>query len=294
VPALDDVLRVGEPALASLNGALPAVRRFAVDALPGVRSSDEALAASTPLLMQARLLMRPTELRGLSADLRTAIPDLTELQESMVGLLAQNRALSACTANVLVPFAHTPIPDPDFPASNNQEVALEGLRAFVGLNGESRTHDAISPFHRVQGDGGPTTVSFENQTGQRFFAKSLFPVLGTRPAQSPRPPSRPGSPCELQELPDLNAPAGPADTTVNPQGTHTAAADKLRALANGELKRVTAHLQLQADGVPSVDPLRFSDRGERMQAKALGYVKDATTGLYVDADSLSRLRRSRR
>ena len=35
IPALDRVLRVGSPALESLNGALPSLRAFARDALPG-------------------------------------------------------------------------------------------------------------------------------------------------------------------------------------------------------------------------------------------------------------------
>jgi phospholipid/cholesterol/gamma-HCH transport system substrate-binding protein len=40
IPALRDVLRSAQPALGSLNDALPSVRAFAVEALPGVRSSE--------------------------------------------------------------------------------------------------------------------------------------------------------------------------------------------------------------------------------------------------------------
>jgi phospholipid/cholesterol/gamma-HCH transport system substrate-binding protein len=40
IPALRDTLRIGQPALGSLNAALPHLRAFAHDALPGVRSSD--------------------------------------------------------------------------------------------------------------------------------------------------------------------------------------------------------------------------------------------------------------
>jgi phospholipid/cholesterol/gamma-HCH transport system substrate-binding protein len=47
IPALRDTLRVGYPALGALNTALPSLRAFARDALPGVRSSDETLAAGT-------------------------------------------------------------------------------------------------------------------------------------------------------------------------------------------------------------------------------------------------------
>src|SRR5215204_977695 len=44
IPALRNTLRVGHPALESLDSALPSLRAFARDALPGVRSSDETLA----------------------------------------------------------------------------------------------------------------------------------------------------------------------------------------------------------------------------------------------------------
>ena len=50
VPALRDTLRIGYPALGSLDAALPSLRAFAHDALPGVRSSDETLAASLPFI----------------------------------------------------------------------------------------------------------------------------------------------------------------------------------------------------------------------------------------------------
>jgi phospholipid/cholesterol/gamma-HCH transport system substrate-binding protein len=45
VPALRDTLRTGQPALAELNAALPTLRAFSVEALPGVRSSVAALDA---------------------------------------------------------------------------------------------------------------------------------------------------------------------------------------------------------------------------------------------------------
>ena len=46
------------------RSALPSLRAFAHDALPGVRSSDPTLAASMPFITQARLLMSEDELRG--------------------------------------------------------------------------------------------------------------------------------------------------------------------------------------------------------------------------------------
>ncbi|MGI8945532.1 MAG: MlaD family protein [Thermoleophilaceae bacterium] len=101
VPALRDALRVGHPALASVNSALPSLRRFAVDALPGVRSSDPTLKAALPFIRQARGLVAPGELRGTARELRTQLPRLSRLNRRLVPLLGQARTLSSCTSNVL-------------------------------------------------------------------------------------------------------------------------------------------------------------------------------------------------
>jgi hypothetical protein len=39
-------------------------------------------------------------------------------------------------------------------------------------------------------------------------------------------------------------------------------------------------MQLQAKGVQAVDPLDFTDVGEKLQGKQLGFVRDPETGLY--------------
>ncbi len=79
IPALRDLLRRGYPALASLNRALPTLRRFAVEALPGVRSTPRTIDASIPLLRQLRKLFTKSELRGLTRQTRAQIPRLVAL-----------------------------------------------------------------------------------------------------------------------------------------------------------------------------------------------------------------------
>jgi len=192
IPALRDTLRVAQPALRSLNGALPSLRGFAVDALPGVRSSDETLRASLPFIRQARLLVRPAELRGLAAELRRRLPDLVELNATSVSLLRESRALSACTNEVLVPLLRKPMPDvagePD--ENSGQQVRFQIQRAFPGLSGESRVFDANYQFFRTSGMPNPTRVQ-----------PAPPPDGGDQP-----PPRRPDVPCETQEPPDLHAP----------------------------------------------------------------------------------------
>jgi virulence factor Mce-like protein len=250
IPALRDVLAVGRPALQSLNSSFPGIQRFAVDALPGVRSSRKTIPETFPFIRQLRLLVRPSELRGLVADLRRAIPDLARLNKRTIPLLRENRTLSACTNETLLPFARTPIPtgDPgaapntasnaDFPwapDSTMQPFFEQGPRAFVGLSGESRTSDANNKFFRA---------NFKTDSALDFFAPAPgflgSPTLGEnlllladpesefRPAPPPevgipgspleeyrRPVFRPDFPCELSVEPDMRAPSESVTTAGN-------------------------------------------------------------------------------
>jgi ABC-type transporter Mla subunit MlaD len=192
VPALRNVLRTGSPALASLNSALPSLRSFAVDALPGVRSSDPTLKAALPFIHQARLLVGPHELQAAARQLRRHVPNLTRLNVSLVPFLEQARLLSSCTNEVLLPFAKSPLPNPDEPGNNNQPFFRQAPRGLVGLSGESRLSDGNNSFFHTS-------------------AVPLGPQV--RPAAPPdngnQPPARrPGTPCETQEPPNLNAPGG--------------------------------------------------------------------------------------
>jgi phospholipid/cholesterol/gamma-HCH transport system substrate-binding protein len=196
IPALRDTLRAGEPALGSLNAALPSLRAFANEALPGVRTSDETLAASLPFMTQARRLMSEEELRGLARTLRRTIPDVVAFNRTSVPFLRESRALSACTNNVLVPFMGLEIPNPETgrEANNsNQKVRAQLQRGFPGLSGESRLSDGNNQF---------------------FHAGATHPGDRVRPGPPPDggsepPPHRPDVPCEEQELPNLRAPGGP-------------------------------------------------------------------------------------
>jgi phospholipid/cholesterol/gamma-HCH transport system substrate-binding protein len=196
VPALRDTLRIGYPALGSLDAALPSLRAFAHDALPGVRSSDPTLAASIPFITQARLLMSEDELRGTARVLRQTIPDLVRFDQTSVPFLRESRALSACTNNVLVPFMDLKIPNPETgneAENSNQPVRAQLQRGMPGLSGESRLSDGNNQF---------------------FHAGATPPGNRVRPGPPPDGgsmpmPHRPDIPCETQELPNLHAPGGP-------------------------------------------------------------------------------------
>jgi virulence factor Mce-like protein len=206
VPALRDTLREGYPALGALNDALPTLRAFSREAIPGVRSSVPTLDAAIPWIVQARGLVGENELKGLSADLRQAVPSLVKLNHRLIPALKQLRALSSCTSSVLVPFFESPIPSIEA-GNSGQSVRAQVMRSFVGLSGESRNSDANTPVFHIQG------VSPMNLTAGR--------IEPAAPADPNTPPEhRPDVPCETQEPPNLAAPGGsaldPELTSVTP------------------------------------------------------------------------------
>jgi virulence factor Mce-like protein len=303
VPALRDTLRVGQPALVALNDALPTLRVFSREALPGVRSSGPTIRASLPFIRQARLLVRPQELRGLAADLRKAIPDLARVNRETIPLLDNQRALSACTSAVLVPAARTPINDPDFaskyPDASGQPFYKQAPRGLVGLSGESRVIDAVGPQFHVQFSTGPANVVIQNE-GQSLFAGTSNPPEGVRPIRpDKRPVFRPGTPCETQEPPDMNAPGGPPDQTVLANGTEVIdgiipglpKSAQGKPTAEQELKAgwVREFLRAQAQGrkgIPS--PFNIPIKAYRRQLKEAGLASTPKGKLYKKGDDEAR------
>jgi phospholipid/cholesterol/gamma-HCH transport system substrate-binding protein len=276
IPALRDVLRTGRPALASLNRAFPTLRAFAREALPAARSSSPTLDAQIPFITQARRLVSRAELRGLVADLRPTVPDLARLNRNSTLSLEETRALASCQNTVLLPFSKTPIPDPDFPDMSGEAFYEESPRALVGLSGESRIHDANSPIFRVLAGGGAGTVSVTDETGDRLFAQVDLPIEGVRPIKpAKRPVYRPNVPCETQEPPDLEAAAGPGGETFVPTATNKALFSRLQKRSLRDLEEVEFAWRRMNAGKEFIDPLDYSDLGERIQAKQRGFKRNA-------------------
>jgi ABC-type transporter Mla subunit MlaD len=211
VSLLPGTLDAAQPAFAALNSSFPAVRAFAREALPGVRSTPAALDASMPFLRQLRGLVSKPELRGLTHKLRPAIPDLTRLTRRSIPFLHQTRALSSCFNQVVIPWSNSDIPDPDPDATqtdlNHGKVFQETAYAFAGINGESRSGDGNGEFVKVLGASGPNLVAFNDPESERLFGQTAFPLLGARPAiqSSAKPPFRPDAPCERQQPPNLDS-----------------------------------------------------------------------------------------
>jgi virulence factor Mce-like protein len=254
--ALPQVLAVGRPALFKLNRDFPALRAFAREALPGVKSANQALDYANPWIGQLRQLISPPELRGLVDDLRPTIPDLAALSSGSLPFLEQARALSSCFNTVVIPWSNMDIPNNDSdPAA--AKVYKEFAYGLTGVAGESRSGDANGQEFRVLGGGGSNTIApfpSPDLPGQQITGVTPFNILGSEPAKqsSLKTPFRPDVPCETQEPPDLNAgPLGPAPTTRstgrNPATIPSFERDLVRRYAN-ILQQVTDAKQLRAAG----------------------------------------------
>jgi hypothetical protein len=271
---------VGTPALQRLNGALPALRSFSRTALPGVKSSGPTIDASMPFVTQARRLVSQQELKGLTQDLMVTIPPLARLNHEAIPLLEETRQLSACQNNVLLPFATSKIPDPDFPKNSGafyQQVA----RTLPGLAGESRISDANSGLFHISVGAGPLTIAQTDGAGEKLFGQSAFPVEATRPAKpDARPVDRPNVPCETQQPPDLHAPTQLASSGLVDQTSSTPIAPtssmapdvaKLHENAISIMQRVASALARQKKGQTSLDPLDYpTAKVQEKAAKQLG------------------------
>jgi phospholipid/cholesterol/gamma-HCH transport system substrate-binding protein len=225
VPALRDLVVVGQPSLRHLNAALPSLRAFARDALPGTRSSVPALDAQIPLIKQLRRLVRKSELRGLARELRRQIPSLVALNRTNVPLLDESRQLARCSNQVLIPFSTSKFPNvaslsgPDLGDLQNQPVDRQLGRPLVGLSGESRLTD---------GNGTAFHTELIPNADHNQPAPPNDIVVGKPPQP---PPRRPDVPCETQEPPNLAAPIATASALgVTPAGaTHFNRADVKKA-----------------------------------------------------------------
>ncbi len=272
---LPGVLEEGRPALASLNQAFPAVRAFAREALPGVRSTPATLDAATPLLAQIRGLVSQDELRGLTADLRPTIPRLAALSRETIPFLKQSRSLASCFNEVIIPWSNQMVDDPATPATGR--VFEELGYGLTGIASESRSGDANGPYIRVMAGSGTNFVDVPGSIvppgggpAQDAVGVTPLPLLGGIPAveSSAKTPFRPEVPCETQEPPDLRAGASapaPRQTrgaALTPQSASPELLDTVKS-ANDAFKQAA---KLRAGGRQA--------KGDTLETENLQAVRD--------------------
>jgi hypothetical protein len=125
------------------------------------------------------------------------------------------RPASSCVANVVIPWSHLTINDPNFNANNGfppHPAYVEAVDFLPGLAGESRDFDANGPYVRILGTGGTLTYSLSPPNQPKLIGQSLAPLQGEQPQPPPggkRPPLQPHVPCETQQaITTLDTPTG--------------------------------------------------------------------------------------
>jgi hypothetical protein len=219
VAELPKTLQVATPALSALNAAFPPLRALARALIPGVQSAGPAIDASLPFVTQLRLLVQPSELRGLTRDLAGTVPSLAKLTKETIPLMRdQVRPASSCAVGQLLPWSRLSINDPNFNASNGfpskPTYAELPSGLLPGLSGESRNFDANGPYFRVLGMGG----TYVNSLSPGMFGTAIYPIDGIQPVPpvgDKHPPIEAGVPCETQQaITSLASPVGPGPPQV--------------------------------------------------------------------------------
>lgn len=219
---LGPTLRTANTALTSLDASFPNTRAFARDILPGVRETPATIKAAFPWIAQTRGLLKQSELRGLTQDLRPTTANLSKVVDTSLSLLPQLDLVAQCATKVVLPTGDIRINDGAL--SVDAENYKEFWYAMVGLAGEGANFDGNGPYVRFAVGGGDQTIStgkVGGALGDQFFGKASTKPTGTRPAYpGKRPPYNPDAPCKDQKVPDLNS----ATVGAPDGGTTTSAA----------------------------------------------------------------------
>ncbi len=277
VAELPRTLAAAIPAFNSLNRAFPPLRTLARTLIPGVKSTGPMVDASLPFITQLRLLVQPSELRGLTADLRVTVPALAHLTKATIPLMRNGvRPVSSCVVNNIYPWSQLTLHDPNFNAKNGfppHKVYVEAVDFLPGLAGESRVFDANGPYIRILGNGGTFTYSL--QPG--LFGQALTKIVGVQPGLPPgghRPPLQPNTPCETQPaIRNLStpvvAPPAQAATDLSAPGAkvrwNSALAASVDSLAN-TFQMDGIHMKVA--GGPAGNGTSSSSSGKQQSASA--------------------------
>jgi phospholipid/cholesterol/gamma-HCH transport system substrate-binding protein len=215
---LGPTLETTNVALTRINSALPPLRAFSRDILPGVRETPATIEAGFPWIAETRKLLAPDELRGLAQDLSPTSRDLAEFVDSSLKLFPQADALALCTTKTVLPSGDIVVRDQ---FENGQPNYREFAYTLVGLSGEAQNFDGNGPYVHFQPGGGSQTFALGESSPAPIFG-NVFPGVGTQPKTPGRkPPYNSGTPCAESKLPDVNGPWGAVGSFGSPAVTAT-------------------------------------------------------------------------
>jgi phospholipid/cholesterol/gamma-HCH transport system substrate-binding protein len=219
VARLPGALRGANRTFAALTVALPPLREFSTDILPGVEQEGPTIAAALPWIEQVQASLAPSELGGVAKGLNEAAPTLAKLLGEQVPFYKQTEAFSKCLTKLFIPGSNTKLQDGSSTAG--VEVYKEFWYSLTGLAGfgQNFTGNGTMAQALIGNSGqivrsGHTSILGTNLQGLQLLAHAPLAPQGTRPAYpAVEPPYRPLVPCDTQTLPAFNGPLsqGPAD-----------------------------------------------------------------------------------
>ena len=219
VALLPSSLKAATEGFNAIGAALPSLRTFSLDIIPGVKATPASVAAQLPWIEQVKASLAPNELGGVAEGLAEAAPFVAGLQAEQIPFQEQSDVLSKCQTNVIFPAGNTKLQDGG--ASSGVEDYREFWYSLVGLGsiGQNFTGNGVAANFLLSSSGQvlrskPVSILGTNLQGLRLLARASLTPLGTSPAYpAEEPPYKPKVPCYKQRLPNFNGPLahGPAD-----------------------------------------------------------------------------------
>ena len=169
--------------LGSLDAALPSVRAFALNLIPGIEQTQPTIDAVTPWIAPTRKLVSQEQLGGLLDNLQPATASLAKLTATTVPLLQQGGLLARCFSDVILPVGDVKLDDGQF--SSGKPNYQEFWYAITGQAGEGQNIDGNGRYIRAQAGGGANPIGLQGGTltgGQPLYGNSVSQALGTKPA----------------------------------------------------------------------------------------------------------------
>ena len=203
VPALQDTLRVGYPALGALNAALPTLRAFSREALPGCAPRCRRSTPRSPWFGQAHGLVQQRRAEGPRSRPAPGRAEPRAAEQQLMPFLNRLRALSSCT--------------------NQRACALRGVEDPEPRGGQLGPPGARADQPQLRGSGGREPQQRRQHAGVPHPGRD--PVQAGTGQVEPAPP--PDRTCrrrtdltcrETQEPPNLSAPGGRRDPCTGVAG----------------------------------------------------------------------------
>lgn len=226
VRLLGPTLVTARAALRAVDDALPSVRAFSREIVPGLRETPATVQAAFPWIAQTRRLLGPDQLQGLMAELTPTTRDLAALTNRSIRLLPEIGDFARCFDRVILPTGDIGLEDGHLTTRRADGSIVESYKEFwyglVGMAGTGQTFDGNGPLLRAAAGGGEWEVVGGRGTyvigDKTLVGTATERPLGTRPLYpSSPPPIRTDVPCWRNDLPDLNGPQagpGPAPQSV--------------------------------------------------------------------------------